>query len=1153
MATINGTPGNDTLTGTQFADTLFGFAGNDLLLGEGGNDVLNGGTGNDTLFGGQGVDTLNGGTGNDSYIIDSTNDTINEAANNGFDTVTSSRNYALGNNLENLILTGQAINGTGNNLNNSIVGNSANNILSGGAGNDSLDGGLGIDTLSGGAGNDTYIVDSPQDVVNEALNSGTDQVFASSSYTLANNLENLTLTGTGATNGIGNNLNNIILGNNANNVLSGAAGNDSLNGAAGVDILHGGDGNDTLSGSQVYSIVGEFISYDRADRTSDTLYGGDGNDTYILVDSYNGADVIVEAANSGNDTVVTYFSYSLGSNLENLTLADPLDNFRNFSGTGNSLNNKLVGNSYKNRLQGQAGNDSLNGGAGNDTLIGTNGTSTDKDTLTGGSGRDTFVLGDTVGFYDDGNRTTPGFGDYALITDFNPAQDIIRLNGKRSDYFLAPVSGNLPAGTAIFRDKSSESDELIAIIQGATTLNLNNTYFRFTDDEIDPSKLNGSNGFKITGKVDSAFGVSVSNAGDVNGDGFDDLLIGAPGTISNNLYSSGESYVVFGKANGFDATIDVASLNGSNGFTISGIDEFNALGVSVSSAGDINNDGFADIILGTTTDPRYRYSRGESYIVFGKASGFDANVNLASLNGSDGFLINGINFLDFSGSAVSNAGDINGDGFDDLLIGAPGADPDRRFAAGASYVVFGKADGFDPSISLGSLNGNNGFALSGINAGDGLGGSVSSAGDVNGDGFNDLLIGAPSANRFYNGIFGQEYSLENAGESYVVFGKADGFSSNVNLATLNGSNGFAISGLEAGDRLGSAVSSAGDVNGDGFADIIIGASGANPNFQDNAGESYVVFGKANGFDASINLFALNGSNGFKINGIDSDDFSGSSVSSAGDVNGDGFDDLIIGASNATNGLYDTGASYIVFGKANGFTSELELSNINGLNGFVINGIDFSDRLGSSVSSAGDVNGDGFADLIVGNPGGTDESYVIFGRDFTNKVTHLGTDGDDTLIGTNGDDILIGGRGSDRLIGGRGVDVLYGGAGDDTLSFGAIDRRLDGGSGTDTLMVDTSGITINLTTLPNNQIRGIEIIDLTGTGNNNLILTRLDLLNLSDTSNRLIVNGNAGDSVTSTQQGWLSGRTTTLNGILYNQFTSGAATLLVDPDITQTIS
>ncbi|WP_322742474.1 hypothetical protein [Gloeocapsopsis crepidinum] len=116
-----------------------------------------------------------------------------------------------------------------------------------------------------------------------------------------------------------------------------------------------------------------------------------------------------------------------------------------------------------------------------------------------------------------------------------------------------------------------------------------------------------------------------------------------------------------------------------------------------------------------------------------------------------------------------------------------------------------------------------------------------------------------------------------------------------------------------------------------------------------------------------------------------------------------------------------------------------------------------------------------------------------------------------------------------------------------------DRRLDGGNGTDTLTVDTSGITIDLTTLPRNQIRSIEIIDLTGTGDNNLILTRLNLLNLSDTTNRLIVNGNAGDSVTSTGQGWLRGGTTTLDGIRYNQFASGAATLLVDTDITQSIS
>ena len=171
----------------------------------------------------------------------------------------------------------------------------------------------------------------------------------------------------------------------------------------------------------------------------------------------------------------------------------------------------------------------------------------------------------------------------------------------------------------------------------------------------------------------------------------------------------------------------------------------------------------------------------------------------------------------------------------------------------------------------------------------------------------------------------------------MVFGKAGGFAANLNLSTLDGSNGFKLSGVAAGDYSGSSVSAAGDVNGDGFGDLIIGAYGADPNGSDS-GASYVVFGKAGGFAANLNLSTLDGSNGFKLSGEAAGDHSGSSVSAAGDVNGDGFGDLIIGASGADpNGSY-SGASYVVFGKAGGFAANLNLSTLDGSNGFKLNGV-----------------------------------------------------------------------------------------------------------------------------------------------------------------------------------------------------------------------
>jgi trimeric autotransporter adhesin len=310
------------ILGSESADVLIGEPNqSNNLSGLGGNDRLEGGALNDTLDGGAGADTMVGGDGGDTYLIDNAGDVIQESAAGTdvlSDAVESSISFALPDNVEYLTLTGDvAITATGNNADNTLSGNDLANIL---------DGRGGADEMYGGWGDDHYIIDNVGDNAHEDPGMGVDLVESSVSYTLLDDVENLTLTGTAAINGTGNAANNSLVGNSAANTLTGNAGNDTLDGGAG----------------------------------SDSLVGGAGDDTYV-VDSTS--DVVTESANNGNDIVRSTATFTLGANVEQLVL---LGNTA-ISGTGNSANNVLSGNGAANALNGGAGADTLTGGAGDDT------------------------------------------------------------------------------------------------------------------------------------------------------------------------------------------------------------------------------------------------------------------------------------------------------------------------------------------------------------------------------------------------------------------------------------------------------------------------------------------------------------------------------------------------------------------------------------------------------------------------------------------------------------------------------------------------------------------------------------------------------------------------------------------------------------------
>ncbi len=458
-------------------------------------------------------------------------------------------------------------------------------------------------------------------------------------------------------------------------------------------------------------------------------------------------------------------------------------------------------------------------------------------------------------------------------------------------------------------------------------------------------------GFRIDG-VDAGdnAGFSVSGAGDINGDGLADLIVGAPNANS----ATGESYVVFGRTDG--TAVDLSLIGTAHpGFRIDGIGAGDSSDRSVSGAGDVNGDGLADLIVGAQSA---NSAAGECYVIFGKADGTAVDLSLIGTT-HPGFRIDGIDPGDRSGFSVSGAGDVNGDGLADLIVGAPNANS----ATGESYVVFGRTDGTAVDLSLIGTT-HPGFRIDGIDAYDHSGSSVSGAGDVNGDGLADLLVGAPRADPGGNG---------DAGESYVVFGKADGTA--VDLSLLGTTHpGFRIDGIDGHDYSGrSGLSGAGDVNGDGLADVIVGAASAYPFAK--TGKSYVVFGKTDGMAVDLSLLGATHP-GFRIDGIAGNDFSGRSVSGAGDVDGDGLADLLVGAPGVNS---TTGESYVVFGKADGTAVELSLLG-TAHPGFRIDGIDANDASGWSVSGAGDVDGDGLADLLVGAHLASSlagESYVVF--------------------------------------------------------------------------------------------------------------------------------------------------------------------------------
>lgn len=412
--------------------------------------------------------------------------------------------------------------------------------------------------------------------------------------------------------------------------------------------------------------------------------------------------------------------------------------------------------------------------------------------------------------------------------------------------------------------------------------------------------------YSFTGEASvDYYGFSVASAGDVNGDGFSDIIIGAPFNDAGGN-DAGRAYIYFGSYV-IDYTADVI-LTGTAG---------SKAGYSVSSAGDVNKDGYADVITGAIG---YNSNTGRALIFYGGNN----------MNNTADVILDGQSAGELFGYSVAAAGDVNRDGYSDVVVGAYA----YSGYTGKAYAFFGSAS-MDNSAELVFLSGDPGSAF---------GNSVASAGDVNSDGFRDIIISeilGPSA-----------------------FGKAFIYLGGVNMDNVAD---IIMTGLTPADYFGSSVSSAGDMNGDGFDDVIVGSF----YFNAQTGAAYIFYGGAN----------MNNTADVTLNGTAGVDIFGASVSGAGDVNGDGFKDVIVGARQNDAGGNNAGSAYLFLGG----------TTVNNVPDAVFSGSNSNDEFGFSVANAGDVNKDGYTDLIIGTPyndqSGTDAGKVNL---YTNTRNYTAT-------------------------------------------------------------------------------------------------------------------------------------------------------------------
>ena len=997
---------NNVMTGNDLSNVLSGAVGDDLIYGGGGNDDLGAGTGTDELY---------GGLGDDTYRTIDSSDLVIEYANEGTDKVWCDfDNYVMAANVEILSLLGNVTHATGNDGDNVMNGTGGNQVLEGGAGNDVLDGSTEIDTLVGGIGNDVYIVDSTTDIITELANEGTDTVQSSVTFTsLAANVENLTLTGTSAINGTGNTLNNVLTGNVGANTLSGGTGTDTMVGGLGDDTYvvddigdvvteNAGEGSDLIQSSVTYSLAANVENLTLTGNNAinatgnaldnvltgnsglNTLTGGAGNDTYILDVA---ADVVVENAGEGTDSVQIGVTYTLGGTVENLTLTGNSV----INGTGNTLDNVLTGNGVNNTLTGGAGNDTLSGGVGTDTLV-------------GGAGDDIYIVDSTTDTITElVSEGTDTVQSSVALTTLATNVENLTLTGTSAINGTGNTLNNVLTGNSANNTLSggTGTDTMLGGLGDDTYVvdNVGDTVTELTNEGIDTVQSTVTFSLATLGNVEN---LTLSGRTAINGTGnaLHNVLSGSGSTGANVLTGgAGNDTYVVGTGDtiseltneGIDTvqslvTYSLATLTNVENLTLTGSTAINGTGNALDNVLDGSTNTAVNTLTGGAGNDTYIVGTGD---LVSEAASAGTDTVLAAVNHTlatnvENLTLTGTSAITGTGNTLNNV--LTGNTGNNTLSGGTGTDTMLGGLGNDIYVVDNTADvvtentGEGTDLVQSSVTYTIGadvenLTLTTTTAINGTGNTMDNVltggtgnNTLTGGGGNDTINGGGGVDTMIGGTGNDSYTMDSttdivtelAGEGTDLIQSSVTLTSlalNVENLTLSGTSALNATGNTL-DNVLTGNSGNNTLTGGAGNDTLIGLAGTDTLIGGTGDDIYVL-------DATTDVLTENASEGT-----------------------------------------DTLQSSITRTLANNF-----------------------ENLFLTSTAAINATGNTVANLLVGNSG-VNTLTGAAGNDILQ-----GMDGNDILTDSGGDGLFDGGIGTDTMTGNANNEMFIGGLGNDTLNTG----------------------------------------------------------------------------------------------------------------------